>query len=113
MIRGNTIDFIGHPLPRHFVSAHGASHHAWDPGPPSKSGAALTTPLYDVNELLETMQTTNVNNDNEEDKSDHTVTEVCTHSPEPTENDVIFREFEHICNRALVLGYQFRPVARF
>jgi len=41
MIHGNTSDFIDHPLPIHFVSVHGASHHAWAPGPPpSKSGAA-------------------------------------------------------------------------
>jgi len=33
MIRGNTSDFIDHPLPKHFVSARGASHHAWAPGP--------------------------------------------------------------------------------
>jgi len=26
-------DFIDHPLPKHFVSAHGASHHAWTTGP--------------------------------------------------------------------------------
>ena len=45
MTCGNTSDFIDHPLPKHFVSAHGASHHAWAPGsPPSKSGA-------DANEL--------------------------------------------------------------
>jgi len=40
MICGNTGDFIDHPLPEHFVSAHGASHNAWAPcPPPSKSGA--------------------------------------------------------------------------
>jgi len=40
MMCGNTIDCIDHPLPKHFVSAHRASHHAWAPGtPPSKSGA--------------------------------------------------------------------------
>jgi len=40
MTCGNTSDFIDHPLPRQFVSAHGASHHVWAPGPPpSKSGA--------------------------------------------------------------------------
>ena len=33
LIRGNTSDFIDHPLPKHFVSAPGASHHAWAPGP--------------------------------------------------------------------------------
>jgi len=33
MIRGNTTDFIDHPLPKDSVSAHGASHHAWAPGP--------------------------------------------------------------------------------
>jgi len=37
---GNTSDLIDHSLPKHFVSAHEASHHAWAPGPPpSKSGA--------------------------------------------------------------------------
>ena len=42
MIRGNTSDFIDHPLPKYFESAHGASHHAWTPGlPPSKSGAGV------------------------------------------------------------------------
>jgi len=40
MIRGNTSDFIGHPLPKDSISAHGASHHTWPAGPPpSKSGA--------------------------------------------------------------------------
>jgi len=34
MIRGNTSDFIDHPLPTDYVSAHGVSHHAWAPGPP-------------------------------------------------------------------------------
>jgi len=44
MIRGNTSDFIDHPLPKDSVSAHGASNHAWAPGPPpSKSGARETT----------------------------------------------------------------------
>jgi len=33
MICGNTSDLIDHPLPKHFVSAHGASHHAWAPRP--------------------------------------------------------------------------------
>jgi len=33
MICGNAIDFIDHPLPYHFLSAHGASHHAWAPAP--------------------------------------------------------------------------------
>jgi len=28
MIRGNSNDFINHPLPKDFVSAHGASYHA-------------------------------------------------------------------------------------
>jgi len=42
MICGNTSDFIDHPLPKHFVSAYGASHHAWVPSPlPSKSGAVI------------------------------------------------------------------------
>jgi len=43
MICGNTSDFVDHFLPKHFVSACVASHHAWtsDP-PPSKSGADET-----------------------------------------------------------------------
>jgi len=40
MIRGNTSDFIGHPLPKDSISAHGASHGAGAPDPPPlKSGA--------------------------------------------------------------------------
>jgi len=35
MIRGNTSDFIGPPLPEDSTSAHGASHHAWAPGLPT------------------------------------------------------------------------------
>jgi len=32
---------MDHPLRKHFVTAHGASHHSWAPDPqPSKSGAA-------------------------------------------------------------------------
>jgi len=42
MICGNTSDFIDHPLPKHFVSAHGASHRAWAPGLPQyKFGAVV------------------------------------------------------------------------
>jgi len=33
MTRGNTSDFIGHPLPKDSISAHGAFHHAWAPAP--------------------------------------------------------------------------------
>jgi len=33
MIRGNTSDFIAHPLHKDSTSAHGASHHAWAPAP--------------------------------------------------------------------------------
>jgi len=33
MICGNASDIIDHPRPKHFVSAHGASHHVWAPGP--------------------------------------------------------------------------------
>jgi len=33
MICGNTSDFMNHPLSKYLVSAHGASHHAWAPGP--------------------------------------------------------------------------------
>jgi len=33
MVCGSTSDFIGHPLAEHFVSARGASHHAWAPDP--------------------------------------------------------------------------------
>jgi len=43
MIRGNTSAFIGHPLPKDSISAHGTSHQTWAPGPPpSKSGAVPT-----------------------------------------------------------------------
>jgi len=43
LIRGNTSDFIDHPLPKYSFSARGASHHACVPGPPgSKSGAGET-----------------------------------------------------------------------
>ena len=46
MIRGNTSDFIGHPLPNDSIAAHGASHHAWAPGPTSsKSGADLASEI--------------------------------------------------------------------
>jgi len=31
MIRGNTSDFIGHPIPQDSISAREASHHAWAP----------------------------------------------------------------------------------
>jgi len=31
MICGNTCNFIGHPTPKDFISAHGASYHAWAP----------------------------------------------------------------------------------
>jgi len=49
MICGNTSDFIDHPLPKHIISAHGASHHAWAPGPPpSKSGAELRCSLNEM-----------------------------------------------------------------
>jgi len=60
MMCGNTSDYIDHPLPKHFVSAHGVSHHAWAPGPPpSKFGAArsdstvLVTRLHQVMTRLE------------------------------------------------------------
>jgi len=33
MINVNTSDFIDNPLPKYFVSTHGASNHAWAPGP--------------------------------------------------------------------------------
>jgi len=40
MMCGNASDIIDHPLPKHFVSAHQAFHHARAPDfPPSKSGA--------------------------------------------------------------------------
>jgi len=49
MICGNTSDFIDHPLPEHFVSSYGASHHAWAPGPPpSQSGAEKVLLLINV-----------------------------------------------------------------
>jgi len=40
MIWGNTSDFIDHPLRKHFVSAYGASHHVWAPGPPPSKSCA-------------------------------------------------------------------------
>jgi len=44
MLHGTTNDFIDHPLPKLFVFAHGASHHAWAPGlTPSKSGVGYQT----------------------------------------------------------------------
>jgi len=46
MIYGNTSDFIDCPLHKHFVSAHGASHHAGTPGTlSSKAGAGLPDSL--------------------------------------------------------------------
>jgi len=33
MTCGNTGDLVDHPLPKYFLSAHGASHHAWAPDP--------------------------------------------------------------------------------
>ena len=50
MICGNTSDFIYHPLHENFVSAHGASHHAWASGPPpSKSGTYSITQYINLN----------------------------------------------------------------
>ena len=48
--------------------------------------------LDDVNELFESIQTTNDN----KDENVHTVVESCAHSPAPTGNDVTFCQFEHI-----------------
>ena len=43
-IHGNTGNFIYHPLPKNSVSAHGASHHAWAPGPHQLNPALRTQP---------------------------------------------------------------------
>ena len=53
--------------------------------------------LDDVNEVLESIQATNDN----ENENVHTVVESCPHSPAPTRNDVIFCGFEHIYNKVL------------
>ena len=53
--------------------------------------------LGDVNEVLESIQATNDN----EDENVHTVVESCAHSPAPTGNDVTFCGFEHIYNKVL------------
>jgi len=42
MIRGNTSVFIGHPLPKDSIPAHGASHHVWAPGPHHLNPALAT-----------------------------------------------------------------------
>jgi len=52
MIRGNTSDFIGHPLPKNSIFAHGASHHAWAPGP-HHLNPALTEPVKHIGTLTE------------------------------------------------------------
>ena len=48
--------------------------------------------LNDVNEVLESIQATNDN----EDENVLTVVESCAHSPAPTGHDVTFNGFEHI-----------------
>ena len=48
--------------------------------------------LDDVNKVLESIQATNDN----EDENVHTVVETCAHSPAPTENDVTFCGFDTI-----------------
>ena len=53
--------------------------------------------LDDVNEVLESIQATNDN----EDENVHTVVESCAHSPAPTGNNIIFCGFEHIYNKVL------------
>jgi len=56
MIRGNASDFIDHPLPKQFVSAHGASHHAWVPGPHRLNRALHPTYIsYQIVQALGTM----------------------------------------------------------
>ena len=62
-----------------------------------KSEEFLHEILDDINEVLESMQATNDN----KDENVHTVVEFCTHSPAPTENDVTFCGFEHIYNTVL------------
>jgi len=44
MIRGNTSDFIGHPLPKDSIFAHGAFHHVWAPGPHHRNPALHLLP---------------------------------------------------------------------
>jgi len=66
MICGNTSDFIDHPLPKLFVSAHGVSHQAWAPGPPpSKSGAVQEVKQSEQNkaqrDLFDTRKTNSRN----------------------------------------------------
>ena len=53
--------------------------------------------LDDVNEVLESIQATNDN----EDENVHTVVESCAHSPAPTGNNITFCGFEHIYNKVL------------
>ena len=53
--------------------------------------------LYDVNEVLKSIQATNDN----EDENVHTVPESCAHSPTPTGNHVTFCGFEDIYNKVL------------
>jgi len=52
MIRGNTSGLIDHPIPKHFVSAHGASHHAWAPGP-HHLNPALNKPFENLSSTRE------------------------------------------------------------
>ena len=53
--------------------------------------------LDDINEALESIQATNVY----EDENVHTVVESCVGSPSPTGNDATFCGFEHIYNKVL------------
>ena len=53
--------------------------------------------LDDVNEVLESIQGTNDN----EDENVHTVVKSSAHSPAPTGNDVTFCGFKHIYNKVL------------
>jgi len=54
MICGKTSDFMDHSLPKHFVSAHGASHHVWAPGPPPSKSGAECCELYFICLIVET-----------------------------------------------------------
>jgi len=47
MTCGNTGDLVDHPLPKYFLSAHGASHYAWAPDPPPSESDAGTASEQD------------------------------------------------------------------
>jgi len=51
MVFRNTNDFIDPPLPKHFVSAHGTSHHAWAPGKGVRKGGLGVKPPHELDIL--------------------------------------------------------------